>query len=113
MPATPESRARAFARVIVPWLVIVACIVVARTPGIETFVSDVSDNSVLARFSGALLPLGGPLIIAFRQPPATIRTETSRQPPTAENGTCVDLRCGPDDDAPALGLPLRPTSMQA
>ena len=69
MPATPEARARtrAFARVIGPFLAIVAAIVAVRMPTIGTTLTAFFDNPMLVWVAGAMLLMGGLLIIAFHQ----------------------------------------------
>jgi hypothetical protein len=69
MPATPESRARtlAFARVIGPFLSIVAIIVAVRMPSIGPLVASFFDSPMLVWMTGAVLLLGGLFIIANHQ----------------------------------------------
>ena len=69
MPATPESRARtrAFARVIGPFLAIIAAIVAVRMPNIGPLVASFFDNPMLVWMTGAMLLLGGVFIIANHQ----------------------------------------------
>lgn len=69
MPATPEARARtrAFARVIGPFLVIVPAIVAVRMPKIGPTLSAFFENPMLVWLVGAMLLLGGLLIIAHHQ----------------------------------------------
>ncbi len=69
MPATPEARARtrAFARVIGPFLAIVATIVAVRMPTMGTTLTTFFDNPMLVWVAGAMLLMGGLLIIAFHQ----------------------------------------------
>jgi hypothetical protein len=69
MPATPEARARtrAFARVIGPFLTIVATIMVVRMPTIGTTLTAFFENPMLVWMVGAMLLMGGLLIIALHQ----------------------------------------------
>ena len=69
MPITQESqsRTRAFARVIGPWLVIVPSIIVLRAPGMGALASEFFRSGLSVWFTGALLLFGGLLIIAFHQ----------------------------------------------
>jgi hypothetical protein len=69
MPATPESRTRtrAFARVIGPFLTIVAIIVAVRMPNIGPLVASFFDSPMLVWMKGAMLLLGGVFIIANHQ----------------------------------------------
>jgi len=69
MPAMRESqsRTRAFARVIGPWLVIVPSIVVLRASSMDTLASEFFKSPLFVWFAGALLLFGGLLIIAFHQ----------------------------------------------
>ncbi|MGO9171330.1 MAG: hypothetical protein ACLP7P_05115 [Rhodomicrobium sp.] len=69
MFATPQARARtrAFARVIGPYLVIVPAIVVVRAADMGTIASAFFQNEALVWITGALLLLGGLLIIAHHQ----------------------------------------------
>jgi len=69
MPATPESRARtrAFARVIGPFLSILAIIVAVRMRNIGPLVASFFDSPMLVWMTGAMLLLGGLFIIANHQ----------------------------------------------
>jgi hypothetical protein len=69
VPVTPESqsRTRAFARVLGPWLVIVPGIIAVRAPDMGALASEFFDSPLFVWFSGALLLFGGLLIIAFHQ----------------------------------------------
>jgi hypothetical protein len=69
MPATPESRVRtrAFARVIGPFLSIIAIIVAVRMPNIGPLVVSFFDSPILVWMAGAMLLLGGVFIIANHQ----------------------------------------------
>jgi len=69
MPATPEARActRAFARVIGPFLAIVAAIVAVRMPAMGPILNSLFDNPMLVWMVGALLLMSGLLIIAHHQ----------------------------------------------
>jgi hypothetical protein len=69
MPATPESRARTrvFARVIGPFLSIIAAIVAVRMPSIGPLVASFFDSPMLVWMTGAMLLLGGVFIIANHQ----------------------------------------------
>jgi hypothetical protein len=69
MPATRESqtRTRAFARVLGPWLTIVPGIIALRAPGMGAFASEFFKSDLFVWFAGALLLFGGLLIIAFHQ----------------------------------------------
>jgi hypothetical protein len=67
MPATPEARTRAFARVIGPWLVIVPGIIALRAPDMGALAAGFFENPALVWFGGAFLLFGGLLIIAFHQ----------------------------------------------
>ena len=69
MPATPESRARtrAFARVIGPFLSIIAASVAVRMPSIGPLVASFFDSPMLVWMTGAMLLLGGVFIIANHQ----------------------------------------------
>jgi len=69
MPATLEARARtrAFARVIGPFLVIVAAITAVRMPNIGTTLSAFFENPMLVWMAGAMLLFSGLLIIAHHQ----------------------------------------------
>ena len=69
MPAPRESQARtrAFARVLGPWLAIVPGIIALRAPAMGALASDFFKSDLFVWFAGALLVLGGLLIIAFHQ----------------------------------------------
>jgi uncharacterized protein YjeT (DUF2065 family) len=69
VPATQEPQAptRAFARVIGPWLVIVLGIIVLRASEMGALASEFFKSGLWVWFAGALLLLGGLLIIAFHQ----------------------------------------------
>ncbi len=69
MPATQESqtRTRAFARVLGPWLIIVPGIIAVRAPDMGALASEFFDSPLFVWFSGALLLFAGLLIIAFHQ----------------------------------------------
>lgn len=69
MPAAPESRTRtrAFARVIGPFLSIIAIIVAVRMPNIGPLVASFFDSPMLVWMTGAMLLLGGVFIIANHQ----------------------------------------------
>lgn len=69
MPATPESqtRTRAFARIIGPWLVIVPGIVVMRAADMGTLADEFFKSDLFVWFAGAFLLFDGLLIIAFHQ----------------------------------------------
>lgn len=58
MPATQESgaRTRAFARVIRPWLVIVAGVIVLRASEMDALASEFFKSGLFEWFAGALLP---------------------------------------------------------
>ncbi len=69
MSATPEARARtrAFARVIGPFLVIVLAIIAVRAPSVGTILPAFFGNAALVWITGAMMLLGGLLIIAHHQ----------------------------------------------
>jgi hypothetical protein len=69
VPATQESqtRTRAFARVLGPWLIIVPGIIAVRAPDMGALASEFFDSPLFVWFSGALLLFAGLLIIAFHQ----------------------------------------------
>lgn len=69
VPANPESqtRTRAFARVIGPWLVIVPGIIAVRAPEMDALASDFFKSDLFVWFAGALLLFCGLLVIAFHQ----------------------------------------------
>lgn len=69
MPATPDSqsRTRAFARMIGPWLVIVPGIIVVRAASMGALAADFFKSDLFVWFAGALLLFAGLLIIAFHQ----------------------------------------------
>ena len=62
-----QSRTRAFARVVGPWLVIVPGIVAFRAPDMGALASDFFKSNLFVWFSGAGLLFVGLLIIAFHQ----------------------------------------------
>ena len=66
MPVTSESRARtrAFARVIGPFLSILAVIVAVRMPSIGPLVASFFANPMLVWMTGAMVLLSGLFIIA-------------------------------------------------
>lgn len=69
MPDTTEATARtqAFARIIGPFLVIVPGIVALRFPGDGSILTDFFDNSAIVWVTGAILLLGGLLIIGLHR----------------------------------------------
>jgi hypothetical protein len=69
MPATPESqsRTRAFARVMGPWLVIAPAIIALRAPDMGALASDFFKSDLAVWFTGAWLLFAGLFIIAFHQ----------------------------------------------
>lgn len=69
MPAAQQSqsRTRAFARVIGPWLIIVPGIITFRAPDMGALASDFFKSDLFVWFAGALLLFAGLLIIAFHQ----------------------------------------------
>ena len=69
MTVTPESqsRTRAFARIMGPWLIIVPGIIAVRAPDMGALASEFFDSPLFVWFSGALLLFAGLLIIAFHQ----------------------------------------------
>ena len=69
MATTPESnsRTRAFARVIGPYLAIVPAIIAIRAPEMGPLASAFFDNPALVWITGALLLFGGLVIIANHQ----------------------------------------------
>jgi hypothetical protein len=62
-----QSRTRAFARVMGPWLVIVPGIIALHTSGMGALASDFFKSDLFVWFAGALLLFVGLLIIAFHQ----------------------------------------------
>jgi hypothetical protein len=62
-----EPPTHPFARAFGPWLILVAGIVAMRAPDISTLASGAVDGSVFTWLGGALMLLGGLLIIAFYQ----------------------------------------------
>jgi hypothetical protein len=69
MPATPEATARtlACARVIGPFMVIVAGIITVRAPSMATELFAFFENPALVWVTGSMMLLGGLLIIAHHQ----------------------------------------------
>ncbi|MBV9377989.1 MAG: hypothetical protein JO320_23585 [Alphaproteobacteria bacterium] len=69
MPATRESqtRTRAFARIIGPWLVIAPGIIVLRASEMGALASEFFKSELFVWFAGALLLFAGLSIIAFHQ----------------------------------------------
>jgi hypothetical protein len=69
MPATPEAaaRTRALARVIGPFMVIVASIITVRAPSMATELCAFFENAALVWVTGSMMLLGGLLIIAHHQ----------------------------------------------
>ena len=69
MPAAPEAtaRTRAFARVIGPFLVIVPALIAVRMQKMGPIVGSFFENPMLVWLVGAMLLLGGLLIIAHHQ----------------------------------------------
>jgi hypothetical protein len=69
MPATSEAaaRTRAFARVIGPFMVIVAGIITVRAPSMATELVAFFENPALVWVTGSMMLLGGLLIIAHHQ----------------------------------------------
>jgi hypothetical protein len=66
-PPQSQSRTRAFARVMGPWLVIVPGIIAFRASAMGALASDFFKSDLFVWFSGALLLFAGLLIIAFHQ----------------------------------------------
>jgi uncharacterized protein YjeT (DUF2065 family) len=69
MPATQEAqtRTRAFARIIGPWLVIVPSIIAVRAPDMGVLASDFFKSDLTVWLTGAGLLFAGLFIIAFHQ----------------------------------------------
>ena len=69
MPATQASqtRTRAFARVLGPWLAIAPGIIVLRASEMGALASEFFQSDLFVWFTGAGLLFGGLLIIAFHQ----------------------------------------------
>jgi hypothetical protein len=62
-----QPRARAFARLIGPWLVIAPAIILARIPAMGDLASEFFKSALPAWFIGAFLLFGALAIIAFHQ----------------------------------------------
>jgi hypothetical protein len=63
----PTARTRAFARVIGPFLALVALIVAIRLPDVTGLVDDLFANAVLPWILGAMMLIAGLIVIAFHQ----------------------------------------------
>ena len=68
-PKTPEAerRTRAFARVIGPFVALVTLIVAVRLPYVTATVDGLFANAVLPWILGAMMLIGGLIVIAFHQ----------------------------------------------
>lgn len=65
----PEAavRTRAFARVIGPFVAVVTLIIATRLPDLTAIVDDLFANAVLPWLLGAVMLIGGLIVIAFHQ----------------------------------------------
>lgn len=68
-PRTPEAeqRTRAFARVIGPFVALVTLIVAVRLPDLTATVDGLFANAVIPWILGAVMLIGGLIVIAFHQ----------------------------------------------